>query len=80
MPNKSNIKYGSEVYIFADLENGLPHIYKGRVVGFYRSLRAAKETNFYVIEAGLYEYTRTRDAIFESVDEMKDFLKDLVVE
>lgn len=71
-------KFNEEVYIFADFENGLPRIEKGRICGIGESNGIYKFR--YLIEAHGTDYYRFPDAIFKSIEEMKEELINFVVE
>ena len=70
-------RYGEEVFIFANFERGLPHIYKGVVSGLTKSFHGG--FTYYVEACGMV-YVRGSDAIYSSVAEMAKDLPLLVVE
>ena len=72
------LKYGEEVYIFAQFENGLPHILKGKVIGILKSDGIYKFV--YQIETSETIYFRFADGIYKSVAEIEEDVKNLVVD
>lgn len=71
-------KFGEEVFIYTDFENGLPRIEKGRVCG---AIEAQGIYSFkYCVNAHGTLYYRLPDAIYKSIDEIKDELTNLLEE
>ena len=74
-------KFGAAVYFFingAYGENGLPTIARGSICGV---LKGEGIYNFiYQIESHGYVFTRVPDAIYESLDELKADIENLVAE
>lgn len=71
-------KMNEEVYVFDGFSHGLPSISKGRVCGVVKGEGIYKY--FYQVETPEKTFFRFPDAIFKSVDEMKEELINLVVE
>ncbi len=69
-------RINEEVYIFADFENGLPHIYKGKVAGVVKGCGVYEF--IYQIETQKSVFFRFPDSIYKSMDEMRDNLAELV--
>ena len=71
-------KFGTVVYFFINGENGLPTIARGVICGV---IKAEGIYNFiYQIESRGYVFTRVPDAIYETLDELKADLENLVEE
>ena len=69
-------KFGAPVYFFINGENGLPTIGHGVICGV---IKAEGIYNFiYQIESHGYVFTRVPDAIYESLDELKADIENLV--
>lgn len=72
---KRRYKLNEEVYIFADFTDGLPCIYKGKISGV---LKGSGIYEFiYQVETATSIFFRFPDAIFKSVEEMAEHLRDL---
>ena len=71
-------KMNEEVYIFEGFSNGLPSISKGRVCGVLEAEGVYKY--IYQVETPVKAVFRFPNAIYKSIDEMKDELINLVVE
>lgn len=76
MELNKQFKYGEEVYIFADFQNGLPHVYKGRITGL--SSCGGIYSFVYHVETATTTFFRFPDGIFRSVDEAAAIIKELV--
>ena len=73
-------KVNEQVYIFVDyMNNGLPTIVKGVVVGVVKQTAGIYKF-VYRIDAANVAYYRFPDAIFKSVQEIADEIKNYVVE
>ena len=73
-------RVNEKVYVFANhFNNGLPRIVKGVVVGVVKQPQGIY--NFqYIVEAENNTFYRFPDAIFKSVEEIADEIKNYVVE
>ena len=71
-------KINEPVFIFADFENGLPHIYKGRICGVVKGNSIYEF--IYQVETAKTIFFRFPDTIYKSVDEMKEDLTNLIAE
>ena len=74
---KRRYKLNEEVYIFADFTDGLPCIYKGKIAGVIKG-NAIYEF-IYQVETLTSIFFRFPDAIFKSVEEMAESLKQLAI-
>lgn len=73
---KRRYKINEEVYIFGDFSGGLPSIYKGKITGVQKG--SGIYEFLYHVEAQNFIFLRFPDAIFKSVEEMAESLRDLV--
>ena len=79
MKDERKYKIGEEVLIFSPLVMGNPTIEKGRVAGVQRANACIWDYRYFIeTPAGLFP--RFPDAIYKSVEEMGEALKDMVIE
>lgn len=71
-------KLNEEVYVFEDFSSGLPSISKGRICGVLKGEGIYEY--FYQVETPSKTFFRCPNAIYKSVEEMKEELINLVVE
>ena len=77
---KRTFKYNEEVYVFSAFENGLPTIFKGRISGMLE-LENEPYKFFYYVETCLEtRLGRNPDAIFKTIDEIRELIPALVVD
>lgn len=77
MKDERKYKIGEEVLIFSHLAMGQPTIEKGRIAGVQKA-NACVWDYVYFVETGTGYFSRFPDAIYKSVEEMGEALKDLV--
>lgn len=79
MKDERKFKIGEEVMIFAHLVMGQPAIEKGRIAGVQKANACVWDYKYFVETPAGY-FPRFPDAIYKSVEEMGEALKDLVAE
>ena len=69
-------KMNEEVFIFADFQQGMPHIYKGRIIGCVKV--SGIYEYIYQVETALSIYFRFPDSIFKSIEEIVAVIPEIV--
>lgn len=78
METNRRYKLNQEVYVLGRFENGLPHIYKGKICGVVGG--CGVYDFIYQVQTSVTLFFRFPDAIFLSLDEIRESISDLVVD
>lgn len=70
-------KLNQKVYIYGNFENGVPHIYEGVIKGVV--LGHGVYEFIYQVETDVTTFFRFPDAIYLSLEEMREELSELIV-